>query len=134
MLKRFAEEKVFGLAGLFLFFLFMAEQMNAQTSPIATGIEGIISIGPTHGGPIRAGESASAPLANVAFVVAGGAGEVAAFTTDGSGHFRIPLAPGRYSIKAKKPKVRFPRCGPFEVEVTAAGFNQVTWECDTGMR
>src|ERR1700676_3790028 len=121
MLKRFAGDKLCGLAGLFLF-SFMPGPMNAQTSPIATGIEGVISIGPTHGGPIRAGESASAPLANVAFLVAGAAGEVAAFTTDASGHFRIPLAPGRYSVKAREPKARFPRCGPFEVEVTAAGF------------
>jgi hypothetical protein len=134
MLKRFAAKKICGLAGLFLFSSFVPGQMNAQTSPIATGIEGVISIGPTHGGPIQAGETASAPLANVAFVVANAAGEVAAFTTDGSGYFRIPLAPGRYSIKAKKPKARFPRCGPFDVEVTAAGFNKVTWECDTGMR
>jgi hypothetical protein len=134
MIKRFAAKTFCGLAGLFLFFPLVPGQMNAQTSPIATGIEGVISIGPTHGGPIRAGESASAPLANFAFVVAGGAGEVAAFTTDGAGHFRIPLAPGRYSIKAREPKARFPRCGPFEVEVTAAGFNKVTWECDTGMR
>ena len=133
MLKRFAVKKFCGLAGIFLF-SFVSGQMNAQTSPIATGIEGIISIGPTHGGPIRAGESASAPLANFDFVVASAVGEVAAFTTDGAGHFRIPLAPGRYSIKAKKPKGRFPRCGPFEVEVTAEGFNKVTWECDTGMR
>jgi hypothetical protein len=108
--------------------------MNAQTSPIATGIEGVISIGPTHGGPIHEGESASAPLANFDFVVVATEGEVAAFTTDSSGHFRIPLAPGRYSIKAKKPKNRYPRCGPFDVEVTATGFRNVTWECDTGMR
>jgi hypothetical protein len=133
MLRRFTAGKSCGLAGLVLFFL-VTVQMNAQTSPIATGIEGVISIGPTHGGPIHAGESASAPLANSAFVVAGAAGEVAAFTTDASGHFRIPLAPGRYSIKAKEPKARFPRCGPFDVEVTAAGFSKVTWECDTGMR
>jgi hypothetical protein len=103
MLKRVAGQKVFGLAGLFLFF-FMPGQMNAQTSPIATGIEGVISIGPTHGGPTRAGESASAPLANVAFVVAGAAGGVAAFITDGSGHFRIPLAPAAIRSKQKSQK------------------------------
>jgi hypothetical protein len=133
MLKRFAGEKICGLAGIFLF-SFVPGQMNAQISPTATGVEGVISIGPTHGGPVRAGESASAPLANIAFVVANAAGEVVAFTTDASGHFRIPLAPGRYSISAKKPKGRFPRCGPFDVEVTAAGFNKVTWACDSGMR
>ncbi|MDP9100079.1 MAG: carboxypeptidase-like regulatory domain-containing protein [Verrucomicrobiota bacterium] len=133
MLNRFARKKLCGLTSLLLFSL-VSGQINAQTSPIATGIEGVISIGPTHGGPIRDGESASVPLANFAFVVAGAAGEVATFTTDASGHFRIPLAPGRYSIKVKEPRARFPRCGPFDVEVTATGFNKVTWDCDTGMR
>jgi len=108
--------------------------MNAQTSPIATGIEGVVSIGPTHGGPTRAGESDSAPLANFSFEVASAAGEVTVFTTDASGRFRISLAPGRYSIKARDLRTKFPRCGPFDVEVTADGFKKVQWECDSGMR
>jgi len=109
--------------------------MNAQTSPIATGIEGIVSVGPIHGGPSRVGVPDSAPLANAAFEVVNDAGAVTTtFTTDASGQFRIPLAPGRYSIKAQSPKTKLGHCGPFEVEVTTDGFRKVQWECDSGMR
>jgi hypothetical protein len=118
----------------FLLISFVAGHMNAQTPSIATGIEGVILVGPTHGGPTHVGESDSAPLANYSFAVTGAAGEVTVFTTDTSGHFRIPLAPGRYSIKAGDLKIKFPRCGPFDVEVTADGFKKVHWECDSGMR
>ena len=133
MLRRFAGKKFCELLGLLLFF-FVPGQMNAQTSSITTGIEGIISVGPIHGGPSHVGVTDSAPLPNVAFEVANDAGPVTAFTTDAAGHFRIPLAPGRYSIKAKDPKAKLPRCGPFNDEVTADGFKKVQWECDSGMR
>ncbi len=77
MLKRLAGKKLCQLAGLFLFSLVLS-QLNAQTSPMATWIEGVISIAPTHGGPIQAEESPSAPLTNFAFVVAGASAKVAA--------------------------------------------------------
>jgi hypothetical protein len=108
--------------------------MSAQTSSIATGIDGVISVSPIHGGPSRVGVADSAPLANVAFEVANDAGAMTTFTTDASGHFRIALAPGRYSIKPKDPKTKLPRCGPFEAEVTTDGFKKVQWQCDSGMR
>jgi hypothetical protein len=108
--------------------------MPAQTSSLSTGIEGVLSVGPVHGGPQRADESATSPLANVVFEVANDAGEVTTFTTDTLGHFWIPLAPGRYSIQAQDRKSKFPRCGPFDVEVTTKGFKKVQWECDSGMR
>jgi hypothetical protein len=121
------------LAGLLLLSL-MPGQTDAQTSSLSTGIEGVVSIGPVHGGPQRADEPASAPLANAAFEVANDAGAVTTFTTDASGHFRIPLAPGRYSIKRTDVKAKLGHCGPFEVEVTANGFKKIQWECDSGMR
>ena len=120
------------LAGLLLLSL-MPSQTDAQTSSLSTGIEGVVSIGPIHGGPQRADEPASAPLANAAFEVANDAGAVTTFTTDATGHFRIPLAPGHYSIKRTDVKVKLGHCGPFEVEVTN-GFKKIQWECDSGMR
>jgi hypothetical protein len=101
---------------------------------LSTGIEGVVSVSPIHGGPTHAGVTDSAPLANVTFDVVNDAGSVASFTTDSSGHFRVPLAPGRYSIKPQDLKKKWPRCGPFEVEVSADGFKKVQWECDSGMR
>ena len=106
----------------------------SETEPLSTGIEGTCSISPTHGGPTRQGESDSAPLANTVFEVTTKTGPVTTFTTDGSGHFRIPLVPGVYSIDRKGAKAKVGQCGPFEVEVTSAGFKKVHWECDSGLR
>ena len=79
-------------------------------------------------------EPDAAPLPNTAFDVLQETVTVNSFTTDAAGHFRVPLAPGRYSIKPHNPKARWPRCGPFEVEVTAEGFKTLHLECDSGMR
>jgi len=107
--------------------------MDAQAPSITTGIEGVVSVSPVHGGPSREGVTDSAPLANTVFEVTDAAGIAATFTTDAAGHFRLPLPPGRYSIKIGGAR-KYPRCGPFDVDVTAAGFNTVTWTCDSGMR
>jgi hypothetical protein len=106
---------------------------NGQSPSLSTGVEGVVSVSPIHGGPIRSGEIDSAPLANTLFEVSNAAGSVTTFTTDKSGHFRVPLPPGRYSI-SRNVKGKVGRCGPFEVEVTADGFKTIKWDCDTGMR
>jgi len=132
MLKRVAGKRFCAWVGLLLI-SFLPGYLDAQTPSITTGIEGVVSISPIHGGPSRVGEVDSAPLANAVFEVANAAGVAATFTTDEAGRFRVPLPPGHYTIKKGDVK-KFPRCGPFEAEVTAAGFNKVTWACDSGMR
>src|SRR2546423_14309588 len=72
---------------------FLTGSMQAQPGSLSTGIEGVISISPTHGGPARLGETDSAPLANVAFEVVNDAVVVTSFTTDAARHFRVPLPP-----------------------------------------
>ena len=101
---------------------------------LPTGIEGMISIGPIHGGPIRAGEADSAPLVKATFDVSSSGGIVASFETDDTGHFRLALAPGHYSIQRRGAKKKVGSCGPFEVEVPADSFKKIRWDCDTGMR
>jgi hypothetical protein len=133
MAERLAGRRLGVWAGLLLLCL-VPLKTDAQPSSLSTGIEGVVSIGPTHGGPQRSDEPASAPLANAVFEVANDAGAVTTFTTDESGHFRIPLAPGRYSIKPRDLKTKPRGCGPFEVEVTTSGFKKIHWECDSGMR
>lgn len=105
--------------------------MNAETP--ATGIEGSISMSPIHGGPSRQGETDTGPLANVTFDVVNDAGVVATFTTDAEGHFRIAVPPGRYTVKMRGKK-KIGGCPDMPVEITAAGFAKVQWNCDTGMR
>jgi hypothetical protein len=99
-----------------------------------TGIEGVITISPTQPGPIRADSPGSKPLANAAFVVESEKGEVASFTTDNEGRFRIPLAPGHYRVSIKGKKGGIGRFGPFEVDVVPGKVTNVQWECDSGIR
>lgn len=99
-----------------------------------TGIQGVISMSPTHGGPIRADVPSSKPLANTNFVVMKGEEVVASFTTDEQGRFRVSLPAGRYSVTKKDRQTRIGHYGPFEVDVVAGQIKEVAWTCDTGMR
>jgi len=99
-----------------------------------SGIEGIITISPARPGPIRADEAASVPLANATFAVENNNGEVASFTTDDQGRFRMPLPPGHYKVSLKGRKSTIGRFGPFEVDVTSGKMKNVQWECDSGIR
>ena len=109
---------------------------SAQTqSTPETGIEGVITFSPTQPGPIRADAPSSQPLPNVTFAIENEKGaEVASFTTDDQGRFRVVLAPGHYTVSKKGKKGGPGRFGPFDVDVRADQMTRVTWECDTGIR
>ena len=108
--------------------------MNAEPKATVTGIEGTVSVGPIHGGPIKEGEPASMPMAEATFLVETAAGTIKTFTTDKDGHFKVELPAGRYSIRAERPAMKGRGCGLKDIEVTGAGFKQVDLQCDTGMR
>lgn len=106
----------------------------AQTQPqSATGIEGVIRVGPVVPGPVREGMASSAPLSNAAFTVSSQDRPVTSFTTDAEGRFRVFLAPGHYRFSVNQ-KVGIRACGPFDVDVIEGKMLAVQWECDTGMR
>ena len=98
-----------------------------------TGIEGVITINPARPGPVRADAPVS-PLANGAFAVENQKGEIASFTTDNEGRFRVSLAPGHYKVSLKGRTSSIGRYGPFEVDVVAGQMTKVQWQCDSGMR
>ena len=98
-----------------------------------TGIEGVITLNPARPGPVRA-DAPVTPLANTAFAVENQKGEIASFTTDNEGHFRMSLAPGHYKVSRKGTRSSIGRYGPFEVDVVAGQMTKVQWECDSGMR
>jgi hypothetical protein len=112
----------------------LAETPPPIASESGTGIEGVISVGPIHGGPSRVGVPDSRPFANGAFVVENENGPVTSFTTDDQGRFRITLAPGHYVVSMKDRKSRLGHYGPFGVDVVAGKMTKVQWNCDTGMR
>lgn len=99
-----------------------------------SGIQGVIKIGPTRAGPIKADTPASMPLANTWFVAHGKDGAGAPFETDGEGRFRVVLPAGHYTISLKGPRPAIGHFGPFSVEVAAGKITAVEWECDSGVR
>jgi hypothetical protein len=99
-----------------------------------SGIEGVITISPARPGPVRVDEAGSVPLANATFVVQNTKGDVASFTTDGQGRFRVSLPPGHYKVSLQGRKTSIGRFGPFEVDVAPAKMASVQWECDSGIR
>ena len=119
-------------------FLIISGFCYAETSPTPmaanTGIEGTISISPTHGGPVRVGEQGSKPLANSTFVATNDAGTAAEFTTDDQGHFKILLKPGHYTITKKGQNKGIGHFGPFDALVVAGQLTRQEWRCDSGMR
>src|SRR5204862_7587346 len=122
---------------IILVFLVMSGCFSSgQTqSGSGTGIEGVITFGPTQGGPIREDTPSSKLLANATFVVENEKGaEVASFTTDDQGGFRVSLTPGRYTVSKEGKKPGIGHYGPFEVDVVAGHIATAQWECNTGIR
>jgi Carboxypeptidase regulatory-like domain len=120
-----------------LLLLIMFSSLIAQTQPTPdarTGIEGVITVSPVHGGPTRLGVSNSRPLANTVFIIENEKGSVRSFTTDNQGQFRVSLPPGHYTVAIKERKSKIGRYGPFDVDVVAGQMTKVEWQCDTGMR
>ena len=99
-----------------------------------SGIEGVITISPAKPGPIRADAPVSVPLPNTTFSVENNNAEVASFTTDSHGHFRVSLPPGHYKVSLKGRKSGIGHFGPFETDVGAGEMTRVDWQCDSGIR
>ena len=98
-------------------FLLVAATLSA--SEPESGIEGVITAGPVHGGPTRIGVPDSRPLANAAFIAQNEKGTATPFTTDDQGRFRVSLEPAHYTVSLKEKKGGIGRYGPFEVDVVA---------------
>ncbi len=121
------------LAVLCAFVLSAAAQTNSPGQG-TSGIEGTISAGPVHGGPVRADAPGSAALAGMAFVVKQDDKVVTTFQTDEQGHFRVLLPRGHYTVVRKDHTSSIGSYGPFPVEVSPGKMTTVRWECDTGLR
>jgi hypothetical protein len=126
---------------VFLFPVLFLPMCFAQNSPTptpapstGTGIEGVISVSPSHGGPTRIGEANSRAVANVTFDVQNEKEVVATFTTDEQGHFRVSVPRGHYKVSRSGRKSSIGNWGPFDVDVAAGQMTKVEWTCDSGMR
>jgi len=99
-----------------------------------SGIEGVVTVSPVHGGPTRMGVPDSKVLANTTFIAQKQNGTATSFTTDDQGRFRVSLEPGHYTVSLKEKKAGIGRYGPFDVDVVDGQMTKVEWRCDTGMR
>ncbi len=106
---------------------------SAETPPPSTsGIEGVISISPSHGGPAREDIPNTAPAGNIEFGVKKEEEKVASFTTDAGGGFRILLPPGHYVVF--RPDAGRIGRWYFETDVVAGKITKVQWTGDSGLR
>lgn len=121
------------LAPFFLSLLFCVVWAEPSPNP-ESGIEGVITIGPIHGGPMREGEPNSRPFPNAAFVVRRGTAEVASFETDADGKYRVALPPGQYEVLARNQTSKIGHWGPFPVDISAGKWTRADFTCDSGMR
>jgi hypothetical protein len=120
------------LAALLAILLSSPAMAESSPSASATGIEGTISMSPARGGPQREGESSTAPLPDIRFVVQQNDKPVTTFTTDSQGAFRVVLEPGHYNV-VRDGNVRIGHMA-FEAEVEAGKMTKVKWVGDSGLR
>lgn len=113
--------------------------MVVAAAPAASGVSGIIHIGPTC--PVERippdPACADRPYANAKVTVRSKAsGSVAAQSvSDEKGNFRVALAPGMYTIDVSSPtNSLLPRCETREITVKASGFVSADVSCDSGIR
>ena len=101
-----------------------------------SGIEGQAVISPVRPGPVRQGESGSAPYkATLVVWSADSDREVTRFETDADGRFRVALPPGTYRVGAPAQKGRFlPRASEETVTVTSGRYTKLTIGFDSGIR
>jgi hypothetical protein len=109
---------------------------NGVTTQSESGIEGQTVISPVRPGPIREGQSDTAPFQTTLVILRASDGsEVARVETGSDGRFRVMLPPGTYQVG---PPVgtgrRLPRAGQETVTVAPGRFAHVTISFDSGMR
>lgn len=97
-----------------------------------SGIEGHIEIRPVRSVQ-RAGDANSAPYQATITVLDGGGNTVTTFTSDEQGNFRVPLAPGTYTLRPDSP-ARYPRASARSVVVAPRAFTRVDIVYDSGRR
>ena len=105
------------------------------STPGESGIEGRAVISPAHPGPVREGQSDTAPYQTtlVVWSVSDGS-EVTRFETGADGRFRVALPPGTYRVGPSRQMGRFPRAGEETVTVAQGAFAHLTVSFDSGMR
>jgi hypothetical protein len=115
--------------------LFACNQANPFTpSPtLSSGIEGIVTEGPMCPGPTRIGNPCpDQPYQTTITILDTQGKQLAQVQTDDSGEFKIPLAPGTYTLH--EPGKPFPIAPDQTVVIEEGTYTQMTIIYDTGIR
>jgi hypothetical protein len=107
------------------------------SAPIASGVRGTVTAGPTCPVEREPPDPACAerPVAGaiLVFTDAGGL-EVARVTSAADGTFTVELAPGAYHVNAEPVEGLMGTPGPMDVEVEAGQMTELQVSYDTGIR
>ena len=121
-----------------LLFIALALSCTNQPSDIllaqgqGTGLEGMVRRGPIQ--PVcRVGEPCDAPF-SAAFQVWQQQQLVTKFRSDSTGHYRVLLAPGSYTIVADSGAPIWPARQAHDVTVGSVGLTHLDLDFDTGIR
>ena len=121
-----------------LLFIALALSCTNQPSDIllaqgqGTGLEGMVRRGPIQ--PVcRVGEPCDAPF-SAAFQVWQQQQLVTKFRSDSTGHYRVLLAPGSYTIVADSGAPIWPSRQAQDVKVGSVGLTHLDLDFDTGIR
>ena len=121
-----------------LLFIALALSCTNQPSDIllaqgqGTGLEGMVRRGPIQ--PVcRVGEPCDAPF-SAAFQVWQQQQLVTKFRSDSTGHYRVLLAPGAYTIVADSGAPIWPARQAHDVMVGSVGLTHLDLDFDTGIR
>ena len=118
---------------LLLSMLVLSACSSVQPTPIDSGVEGQVFIGPMCP-VVQEGQECPDQSYQATLTVNSLTGErIVQFQTEKNGTFRIPLAPGEYVLHPESPNVMpFAQEQPFTVE--AGKFTQVIVNYDSGIR
>ncbi len=106
-----------------------------EEPPLASGIQGQVLLGPVCPVVREGTPCPDAPYqATIDVLTADLSRNVATFTTDQQGRFRVPLPPGDYYLDPQPPNGPFPRPVPQTVTVPPDRFLDITIQYDTGIR
>lgn len=99
-----------------------------------TGIEGMVTLGPTCAGPDRVQPCSDSPYAGQVSVRDQAGQQVATISTGADGRFRLDLPPGQYTLVPISPRPGLPPFGREQtVTVISGSYSQVTVRFDTGI-
>jgi hypothetical protein len=102
-------------------------------APRESGIEGQVLMGPMCPVAQQGQGCPDQPYQATITVNSPNGGTILQFQTDGGGHFKIPLAPGEYTLHPESPN-GIPFAADQSIVVGASQYTQIVIKYDSGIR